>query len=336
MSTVSVRRRSLAAAVLLAALVTPAVASAGDKALAESLFQEGRKLIERKQYEQACAKFAASEAQDPSPGTLLNLGKCHEALGKTATAWATYKEAEALARNLSRAEQEKVAADRAAGLEPKLSRLRLDPPKTTIKDLVVERSGTALSPDTFGIDAPVDPGTYAIKASAPGYEPWSTSVTVEGNADKKVVAIPDLTPTPSSMPAAHVEAPAAADTGVSSEGGNSRQIIGWTLTGLGGVLLIGGGVMGIMTLSQASNAESDPALCPGKQCTPAGREEIDSANTKGMLANIGIGAGIVAAGAGIVLLVTGGSSKSSESHAATRVGPLIGHDTAGVVVSRGF
>jgi hypothetical protein len=335
MSTVSFRRRTLGAAVLLAALVTPAIASAGDKALAESLFQEGRRLIEKKQYEQACAKFAASEAQDPSPGTLLNLGKCHESLGKTATAWATYKEAEALARNLSRAEQEKVSADRAAGLEPKLSRLRLDPPKTPIKDLVVERSGAAVSPDTFGIDAPVDPGTYVIKASAPGYEPWTTNVTVEANADKKVVAIPDLSPTPSSTPAPHVETPVA-DAGSSSEGGNSRQVIGWTLTGLGGALLIGGGVMGIMTLSQASNAESDPALCPGKQCTPAGREEIDSANTKAMLANIGIGAGIVAAGAGVILLVTGGSSKSSDSPAATRVVPLIAREAAGVVVSQRF
>ncbi len=89
----------------------------------------------------ACPKFEASQKADPSPGTLINLAGCYKTLGRTASAWAEYKSAETLARNLKRSDQQEFAAKAAAELEPNLSKLELVPPKTKIKDLQVTRDG---------------------------------------------------------------------------------------------------------------------------------------------------------------------------------------------------
>src|SRR6476619_3478469 len=81
-------------------LLLAGTASAGDKALAESLFDAGRQLMQAGDFQQACPKFAESQRQDPSPGTLINLAKCYEGLGRTASAWADDKEAATLARTM--------------------------------------------------------------------------------------------------------------------------------------------------------------------------------------------------------------------------------------------
>src|SRR5512139_3095133 len=88
----------LAAATLLAVLVQASAVSAGqpsreDQAAAEALFLQGGKLKAQGKIEEACNKWAASQRLDPAVGTLLFLGDCYEALGRTASAWATFTEA---------------------------------------------------------------------------------------------------------------------------------------------------------------------------------------------------------------------------------------------------
>ena len=119
----------IACALLLVATLLVAGAaraqSPQDEAAAEALFLEGRKLIDKGQLREACAKFAASQKLSPGAGTLLNLGDCYEREGRTAAAWATFREAIDAARTAGRADREKMARERAQILEPKLARIQV-------------------------------------------------------------------------------------------------------------------------------------------------------------------------------------------------------------------
>src|SRR5438132_9428411 len=117
-------RRAASAALIACALAwAPAAHAQSGKAAAEALFEEGRKLMADGKAAEACPKFEASEQLDPSSGTLLNLANCYEKQGRTASAWATYKEAASLANANGRSDHLGVAQKRADALAPKLSRV---------------------------------------------------------------------------------------------------------------------------------------------------------------------------------------------------------------------
>src|SRR5215471_6038057 len=88
------RRRALfaAAAVLVA---TPALAepSAQEKAMASQLFDDAEKAIAEGNVTDACPKYAESQRLDPQLGTLLHLGECYARADKSASAWASFKDA---------------------------------------------------------------------------------------------------------------------------------------------------------------------------------------------------------------------------------------------------
>src|SRR6185369_12155545 len=70
-----------------------AVYAQSDSAIAQSLFDEGRKLMNEKKFAEACPRLERSYKLDPAAGTLLNVAVCHEGLGRTATAWNEFREA---------------------------------------------------------------------------------------------------------------------------------------------------------------------------------------------------------------------------------------------------
>src|SRR6185437_15434982 len=75
--------------------------NASDKAAAEALFDAAKKLYADKKYAEACTRFDASEKLDRGIGTLLYLADCYEHVGRTASAWATFREAESLEGGLA-------------------------------------------------------------------------------------------------------------------------------------------------------------------------------------------------------------------------------------------
>src|SRR5262245_30306021 len=106
-------------------LVVATWARAADPA-AEALFQEAVNLMKNNDFAAACPKLEARQRREARSGTLLNLASCREHEGKTATAWALYKDAATMARSEGRREHADKASKLAAALEPKLARLRVD------------------------------------------------------------------------------------------------------------------------------------------------------------------------------------------------------------------
>ena len=96
-----------------------------DSAAARALFAEGRQLMSAEKYTEACPKLEESLRLDPGMGTQFNLAHCWEKLGRSASAWAMFLDVAAAARAGNQPQREAAAKERAAALEPKLTRLRV-------------------------------------------------------------------------------------------------------------------------------------------------------------------------------------------------------------------
>ncbi|HEY4106763.1 MAG TPA: hypothetical protein VGM44_22840, partial [Polyangiaceae bacterium] len=222
-----ISRKRRAVATLLVASVCALVpvrahaeASAAQKAAAEALFDDAVKAMKNNRYADACPKLEESQRIDPGIGTLLYLGECYEKTGRSASAWAIFREAASSAQAKGETERARVATDRADRLQAGLSKLTIAvaPETAHLAGLHVTRDNVPVESSLFGIAIPVDPGKYHISASADGYESYQTELEVSANADAKSTQIPALKPL-----APPALAPAAAASAAPSGAPNSTS-----------------------------------------------------------------------------------------------------------------
>jgi tetratricopeptide (TPR) repeat protein len=182
-----------AASVVLSARAQ-AESSASQKAVAESLFDDGVRAMKVGHFADACPQLEESERIDSGIGTLLYLGECYEMIGRTASAWATFREAASTAQAHGETERARFGDSRADRLQAGLSKLtlRIAPETARLSSLRVTRDNASIASTLFGVAMPVDPGKYHIMASADGYDSYEADVDVAANADSKTVDIPAL------------------------------------------------------------------------------------------------------------------------------------------------
>src|SRR5262249_40173175 len=101
-------RLSIALAAL--AYAGTANAQAENEANARSLFNEAKKLMKGGQYADACPKLEAAARLYSSAGILLNLGDCYEKIGRTASAWAKFNDAQSVAGRTARGTEKEEAS----------------------------------------------------------------------------------------------------------------------------------------------------------------------------------------------------------------------------------
>jgi hypothetical protein len=320
-------RSSFALSVALSIASAPraarADASLADKAAAQTLFDEGRKLMTAGKFSEACPKLAESQRLDPGVGTQFHLADCYEHLGQTASAWAGFLDAAAGAKSMGQADREKVAKERAAALAPRLSKLTITSAQLA-PGLEIKRDGTVVGRALWGTAIPVDPGPHSIEALAPGKKPWQTTVKVEGEKAEAVVTIPALEDAlPDATPAAPMQA--SADT---SSVGKNRRTLGLVV---GGVGVAGLAVGTVFALQAKSKYDDSLANCPLAKnvCNTTGVDQRDQARTSGTIATIAMGAGAVAVAAGAFLFFTAPSDRAAEK-ARVWVAPTFGGAALGV------
>lgn len=318
--------------------------SAADKATAQALYDEGKRLMDAGQFAQACPKFADSEKLDPGVGTLLNLAVCYERNGQTASAWATYKDAASAAANAGEAAREKYARDHAAALEPSLAKLTVAVAAPT-DGLEVRRDGVLVPSASFGLALPIDPGDHTVTASAPHFKPWSTTVSVAKSATASV-QIPALEPAPEAAPPpapvpppVQQPAPAQPQTVIVYQGepvkkGGAQRFWGVFSIVLGGVAM-GVGTAGGLLAKNEWNKSNDPNNgpngggghtpdCINDVCTQQGLQHRHDAETiAGVATGVFIGGAVVAAG-GIVLLITAPSGYEKPAPTTLSLTPTLG------------
>jgi hypothetical protein len=295
--------RVLAALPLAAAqaFTTPCRA---DPATAEALFTEGRRLLEAGQYQEACAKLAESQSQDPASGTLINLALCYEKQGKLATAWAHYRVAASLSRRDAKPDRAAAAEAKVQELEPRLSRLTISAHQR-LRELEVVWGELKLGAAALGSSIPVDAGQHELTATAPGYRSLSLTVAVK-EGESQVIDLPALAPLaapaspapvlqPSSPPPREPPRDLRSSTGLPT----GALVVG----GVGVALLGVGTYFGVGALSSYGAARD---LCPSHHaCNDAALAARDTAERRAWVANIALGAGVLAAGGAVYLWLAG-------------------------------
>ncbi len=293
-----------------------------DKAAADLLFTDAEKLVEAGQFAQACPKFAESQRLDPQLGTLLHLADCYEKEGKTASAWASFREAKELAAAKADG-REQVAKDRAAALEPKLARLSIVVPSDSeAPGLEVQRDGQVVGRALWGSAVPIDPGKHTIVARAQGKTDWTKDVDVTEAGKTVTLAIPALAAAAAlPPPTGPVVAPRPAEK-PSSGGGSPLKTIGFVVAGVGAAGLVVGGVFAGTTSSKSNEAN---AICPtGVGCTldevnryNAAYADAQNASTTSIIAFVAGGV-LLAGGLIMVLVAPSGSASKSAARSSPR------------------
>jgi tetratricopeptide (TPR) repeat protein len=328
--------RRLGLAVLGVCLSFPAHAWAEAEKTAETLFREGRQLLANGQVAEACDKFAESQRKEPSPGALLNLARCHADAGMTATAWTEYLAAARLARSQGRPQQADEAELRAAELSPRLTRLTVEIDAKT-PGVVVTRNGEPLASSDLNVPLIVDPGSHVIRATAPGYVDWTTTVLVAQPGQVRTVSVPALAPLPTPVPVAPVRQPVEAPARVPAPAPPSAEPSAisartWVAAGIGAAALGSSAVLALVARSKWDEAH-DQGLCDASHaCNEQGLAETDEARRLGNLAT-GFALAGVAAGACAVLFYT---SDASQRKAAVQARVTFSGAAVAVGVRGGF
>jgi hypothetical protein len=305
--------KRISIAILAVAVALVREARAGDAVVAESLFQQGRALMERGDYAAACPRLSESYAQDPSTGTLLALALCQERSGKIASAWASYLEVVTRSRREGRADREQAARERVESLEPTLSRLTIevDAATSSLPEIVVTRDGTGVGRGAWGAPTPIDPGEHVVAAAAPGKEKWSTTVSIGAGAETRTITIPALADLPTAG-APPLSAKPDETTPASSPffTGSPLQVAGIVVAGVGVLGLGASAYFGLHASSLDSDSKSDGHCDPSNVCDPYGLTKRSDAADAANLATVFLVAGAGAATAGTTLFLLGRSSEA--------------------------
>ena len=233
-------------------LASAAPARADRVAVAEALYQEGRRLMDAGDYQAACPRFEESLRLDRGTGTLWHLARCYEKTGRLASAWARYHEVAQEARHNREPAKEKAALAAARVLEPRLHRLVIAVPEANrVEGLVVSRDGVDVGPGGWGAAIPLDTGAHQIRATAPGHRPWGIEVDIGGESRTARVEVPRLERVPALVP-----------PGPSRDRPSPSRWyhdpVGWALVGGGVAVMAGGG----FSLHRASAIEGDARAEP--------------------------------------------------------------------------
>lgn len=310
-------------ALLAVASPRPAHAESSDSAAAQGLYDQAKALMAAGKWSEACPKLEESQRLDPGSGTLVNLARCYEQSGRTASAWSTYLEAAASAKGSGNTARESAARQRADALAPKVSKLVIDVPSTArVEGLEVKRDGKPVGAAQWGSPIPTDGGKHEITASAPGRSPWRTEVTLRDEGKSQTVSVPHLelvespaapAPAPAAAPSepgspppAGPTPPAAEETKTSS-GLGTQRIVALVAGGVGVVGLGVGGFFGIQALSHKKTADQN---CEGPVCSnDEGVNAGEDAKSAATIATIAMTAGGVLVATGATLWFTAPSAE---------------------------
>jgi hypothetical protein len=234
----------------------------------------------------------------------------------------------------------------------KLAKLRIHVDMPQNAKATVKVDGESISLAALDADRPVDPGAHHVEVSAQGFRAATADTTLKegatGAVSLKLEADPNapaVVPAgagaaatgtavaPGTEPPAQLGAGAAPPPGGEAKG--SSKTMSYVLLGVGGAGLLAGAGFGVVALGKKTSLDSscgnDKSHCPATS-----QGDIDSLHSAATGSTVGFVIGGLAAGAGVILLVTAkpsttGDASDHPSHAS--VHPFVGPSSLGVTGS---
>jgi hypothetical protein len=251
-------------------------------------------LLKQGKLEEACGKLAESQSVEPAIGTLGLLAYCHEQSGKLATAMREYGEVAELAHLASQAEREKVARERVAELATRVTRLAVALSEPT-GEIEVYLDARRLGASELGASTPVDPGSFELRVTAKGFEPWQQALTIPADGSTLRVVVPRLVRVAPVAPTPKEQQPLPPpERGL-------RRPAAWASLGVGALGFAVGGYFGVSAMAARSDAKPH---CDGNRCDQVGVDARERAIDRARFSTIGFAVGAVGAATGAILLFT--------------------------------
>jgi hypothetical protein len=286
--------RLIAPVFLLCALLGTASAQSDDER-ARQLFDEGHAASDRGDHAEACRLFTDSLALSRRGATLLNLGACHDKLGKLVAALDFWRQG--VSELAVDDKRRGPAEERIAALEQRVPRLRVEPPSDLPAGTEVRVDGAALTTPEIALD----PGRHEVVLVAPGHA--DTRVVVQlAEASREVVKLdlgPSLVaPAPPPAPAQPTPLPRPVDVPTQER---SIPIWVWPVGGVGIAAAIAGIPFAVDYEATLSRQEE---LCGGdlEACNPTPPGSYDPADDNDRKRRDAIAGTVLASAGGLALL----------------------------------
>jgi hypothetical protein len=207
-----------------------------------------------------------------------------------------------------------------SALEPRLSMLTISVAAgvEAIEHLEIKRDGMAVGSGSWATPVPVDPGDHRVEASAPGYKPFTATVTLATDGAKEVVVVPVLE-----------RSSDVSEEVATGSRGNSRSGLRYAGLAVGGAGVVGvvvGTVFGLRAIGLNNTSKGD---CDAQSvCGPAGLASRQDSRSAGNVSTVAFVAGgvLLAGGATMFLL---GKPRSSQGMALRAV-PLVSSRELGI------
>jgi hypothetical protein len=259
---------------------------------AKELFFKGHEAADRGDHASACESFRESLKYFRRVSTLLNLGKCSDAIGQIAEALRYWTEAAALLEPTDA--RMTLAKKRIDDLEERVPQLTLQLPAQLPDGSVVELDGVVLPPQRYRAALRLNPGVrYEVSLLTPGHAPTRESVELAPSERRQLTLAPGL--------AVKKEPRAPAPTQPSGLSG--IQVGGIAIGAVGLAGLVAGGITGGLVLDRKATVETH---CANDVCTdPEGIDAADSGRTLATVSTVAFIAGGALLGTGILMLILG-------------------------------
>jgi hypothetical protein len=284
--------------------------SSADIAAARALGQEGVKLADAGNCQDAIDRLARAEKLFHAPTTLGRLGECQVQVGKIVEGTENLNKVvrETLAPGAPAAfkQAQERAARVLAEAKPKIARLKIAVAEPSEAPYSVKVDGEPIPLASLNTNRPMDPGEHTIEAAAPGYKTTRAKVTLpEGGSDSVALRLEADEAASKPEPAATGPVAPPPPKEVAPEEDRpmiSSRLPAYVAFGVGAAGVAVGSIFGLMALGKKGDLED--ACSPVRVCPPSERERIDDGKTFGTVSTVGfvIGGAALVAGAALFFM----------------------------------